>query len=132
VQVAAGPVYFCSATTGVSLVGFWAASAYTGVSFSLNVTGTCQLVLEFTDSEHLMPRNDALRGACNAASCFPSQFLVSSSTSVPFTRTPDTAGEPTAEVDPTKLTAIQWEFHVPNSSSAACSGTMTVDNIRFY
>ncbi len=109
------------------------ASAYTGVSFSLSVTGTCQLVFAFNDSEHLMPGSDALRGACTAATCFPSQFLVSSSTTgIAFAGTPDNAGQPTAVVDPKKLTSIQWQFNLPNGSSTGCSGTMTLDNVRFY
>jgi hypothetical protein len=112
------------------------ARAYTGIAFSLNVTGNCPAYLMFSDSEHLTMTNDPLRGACVAtstSSCFASQFSVTSSTtSVAFDATPVNAGQPTAAVDPGKLTGVQWQFGVPSGSAVGCSGTITVANIHFY
>jgi hypothetical protein len=109
------------------------ASSYTGVAFTMSVTGTCANYFEFSDSDHLTSASDSVRGACTATSCFASQFSVTSATtSVAFSATPAVSGSPTAAVDAGKLTGVQWQFGIPSGSTTGCSGTFTVDNIRFY
>jgi hypothetical protein len=111
------------------------ASGYSGVAFTLSVTGTCKNLFMFSDSDHLTPTNDNQRGSCSgsASTCYASQFLVSSATtSVSFGATPTVVGMPTAAVDTGKLTGIQWQFSLPDGSSSPCSGSFTVDNIHFY
>jgi hypothetical protein len=111
------------------------ANIYQAVEFTLTVTGTCQAVLMFADSDHLKPTDDPDRGACAAASCYPSQFLVDSSTfDVSFNATPASPGSPTATIDTAKLTGVQWQLYpVGNATmSTGCSGTITVDNVSFF
>jgi hypothetical protein len=42
------------------------------------------------------------------------------------------SGQPTAAVDFAKLTGVQWQFSLPDGATMGCSGSFTVDNIRFY
>ena len=109
------------------------ASAYTGVAFTLSVTGNCRNLFLFSDSYHLTSTNDSVRGACTAASCYASQFAVTSATtSVAFAATPTVLGAPVSTVYPAKLTGVQWQFSLPDGATTGCSGSFTVDNIRFY
>ncbi len=110
-------------------------SSYTGVSFTLTVTGTCPAVFMFTDTEHIRGADDPSRGTCagTAAQCYPSQFAVTSATTmVAFNATPTVTGMPTAIVDSSKLTGFQWQFNNPGTATTTCSGSMTIDNIRLY
>jgi hypothetical protein len=111
------------------------ASGYSGVAFTMSVTGSCKNLFMFSDSDHLTPTNDPARGSCGGGPslCYASQFLVTSSTtSVSFGTTPAVTGSPTAAVDAAKLTGVQWQFSIPDGSSTGCSGSFTVDEIRFY
>jgi hypothetical protein len=113
------------------------ATSYSGVSFSLTATGTCPIFFAIDDSEHLLPSADLLRGACAGtnSTCYPSQFSVTSSTSttmVAFNATPTVEGLPTATVDPSKLTSVEWQFSNPSTATTTCSGTITIDNVQFY
>jgi alpha-tubulin suppressor-like RCC1 family protein len=109
------------------------ASQYTGVAFTISgIAGTCQVVFSFVDANHLAA-TDPSRGLCDASTCFPSVFSVTSSTTmVAFNATPMTAGEPTATVDVAKLAGVQWELELPSGSTTGCTGSITLDNIEFY
>jgi hypothetical protein len=117
-------------TNGPSCIN---ASAYSGVSFTISgLMGTCSVVFSFGDSDHTTPASDPMRGACTATSCYASQFAVTASTtSVAFGATPDTPGQPVATVDQAKFTGVQWQFKPATGSTAGCTGSMTVDNIKF-
>jgi hypothetical protein len=111
------------------------ASGYSGVAFTMSVTGSCKNLFMFSDSLHLTPTNDPDRGSCASgpSQCYASQYLVTSSTtSVSFQSTPAVTGSPTAAVGFSKMTGVQWQFSIPDGSSTGCSGSFTVDNIRFY
>jgi hypothetical protein len=108
------------------------ASAYTGVSFSLSsLTGTCALDFVFSDADHSPPSDDADRGICLAASCLNPHYPITASTMmVPFNATPGIAGVPATSPNRAKLTGVQFIFKPP--SAAACSGSVTVDNVKLY
>jgi hypothetical protein len=111
------------------------AGGYSGVSFTMSVTGSCKNLFMFSDTVHLTPTNDSERGSCAAGPslCYASQFLVTSSTtSVSFAAAPSVTGSPTAAVDVAGLTGVQWQFSIPDGSSTGCTGSFTVDNLRFY
>jgi hypothetical protein len=107
------------------------ASAYQGVQFTLsNVTGQCPIVFKFTDSAHSSSNDDSNRGTCSG-NCFGGAYLVSAGTvQIPFSTVPTYAGSPATLIDPAKLTDIQFQFQA--NGSAACTGSFTVDDIRFY
>jgi hypothetical protein len=111
------------------------ASRYTGVSFDLALSGSCQTLFEFNDSEHTLASNDTYRGTCpvSTTTCFNSQFGVSSGhNKIPFNGVPLINGQPTAAVDPRKLIGLQWQFGIPTGSTTACSASLTLDNVSFY
>jgi hypothetical protein len=111
------------------------ATGYSGVAFTMSVTGSCKNLFMFSDATHLTPTNDPARGSCSAspAQCYASQFLVSSATtSVAFGATPTVVGMPTQAVDTGRLTGVQWQFSLPDGATTGCSGSFTVDNIRFF
>jgi hypothetical protein len=107
------------------------ASAYAGVSFTLSGTLTgCNLVFAFGFSEDLAQSSDSSRGTCTGSSCYPSQYmLTTSSTSVQFTGTQVNAGMPTAAVDKAKLTGVQ--FQLAPTGTTSCMGSITVTDIKF-
>jgi hypothetical protein len=109
------------------------ATAYTGVSFTLTGTlGTCQLVFSFGYADDLAATSDAMRGLCTAASCYPSQFMITTATTtVSFTALPVTMGVPVVAVDKGKLTGVQWQLQPASGATAGCTGSITVDNISF-
>jgi hypothetical protein len=114
------------------------AIAYSGVSFTFSSTGTCQMVAAFNDSEHLRGADDPTRGVCTGSStmCYPSQFPLSptttpTTTTVAFNATPTVPGMPTTTVDKTKLATVEWHFR-NTSTTSGCSGSLTVDDVRFY
>jgi len=113
------------------------ASAYQGVQFTLsnvtNVTGPCQILFKFTDSAHSSSSDDPMRGTCSSAagSCFGGAFPVTAGTvQMPFTAVPNFAGNPATLIDPAKL--IDLQFQMQPSGTTACSGSFTIDDIRFY
>jgi hypothetical protein len=107
------------------------ASAYTGVSFTMTTTGTCNVIFSFGDSEHIKASDDPDRGSCAVANCYPSQYSVTSATTmVSFSQTATTLGLPATMVDPAKFTGVQWQM--AGAAGAACSGSITVKNISFF
>jgi hypothetical protein len=111
------------------------ANAYVGVSFtisSLTMTGSCNAVFEFTDSDHVTATVDPSHGTCTGT-CYPSDIpIIASTTMMAFSATPSNPGKPTPTVDKGKLTGVQWEFQPAAGSTAPCTGSITVDNIKFY
>ena len=107
------------------------ASTYTGVSFTMTTTGTCNFIFSFGDSEHIKASDDPDRGTCAAANCYASQYSVTSATTmVTFAQTATTLGSPATMVDPLKVTGVQWQM--AGAAGAACTGTLTVKNISFF
>ena len=107
------------------------ASTYTGVSFTMTTTGTCNFIFSFGDSEHIKASDDPDRGSCVAANCYASQYSVTSATTmVSFAQTATNLGSPATLADPAKFTGVQWQM--AGAAGAACSGTITVKNISFF
>ena len=110
------------------------AGKYTGVSFTIqSLSGTCNTVMEFTDSDHITATTAPGQGSCVSSSCYPSDFTINASTvMLPFKATPSNPGQPTAAVDSAKLIGVQWECHQPTGATTPCTGTITIDNVSFY
>jgi len=107
------------------------ARAYSRVAFIVTGNlGTCSLYFSFAYAEVLTGQNDPARGMCTAATCFASEFAITTTTaSVAFTDTPTVLGMPLATPDKGKLTGVQFEF-VPTGATG-CGGNITITNLRF-
>lgn len=116
------------------------ASAYTGVQFSIKGdAGTCGLVFSFNDAEHGAPNPDDPRFVGPAGSYAPQKTIMVTSTAttmmVPFNDPTLANGSPsvtTVPVDPKAITGVQWQLTNSSTSTASCTGTITVDDIKFY
>jgi hypothetical protein len=112
------------------------ASSYTGVSFTISGSGTCNVVFSFVDKEHTAAADDAMRGSCTGT-CYAGQFSLtvpSSPTSVkmPFSGTPTTPGMPAAAVDSMNLTGVEWQLGQASTATSTCMETLTITNVSFY
>ncbi len=113
------------------------AATYTGVSFTISGSGTCNVVFSFGDKEHTTAAADAMRGACTGTSCYASQFALTVSASpatvkMPFAGTPTTAGMPVATVDAGNLTGVQFQLGEASTATTSCMETLTITNVSFY
>ncbi len=111
------------------------AHTYTGVQFTIkDLTGTCDPVFGFGDSDHTAAGDNPMRGTGPAGSYGASFALTASTTKVPFAMTPASVGSPaTPVVNAAKLTGVQFQFKQKvTTATAACTGGITVDDISFY
>ncbi len=120
------------------------ASQYTGVQFSIKGdAGTCGLVFAFNDAEHGVAVTDPtlgdLRSTGPSGSYSPQKPLIVTSTAttvmVPFNDSTLANGSPpvsTNPVDAHNLTGVQWQLSNTPTSTASCTGSITVDDIKFY
>jgi hypothetical protein len=120
------------------------AAAYTGLKFDFaGDLGGCQLNVGVTFSGDLPPSQDAIRGACTAASasCYgpvanETAAAMAATSSAPTLQVPFagmSGGSPT--VDPTTIVSVQWQLVVPAGAGAdagACTANFTLENISFY
>ena len=111
------------------------ATTYQGVSYTISLTGTCPAAFLFDDSEHTTSAQDPYHGTCTAASCYGAQFAITPTTTPvtvnqPFGAVPTSLGSPSTPVDPKHLVGVDWEFNATGTS--ACTGSLTIDNIKFY
>lgn len=120
------------------------ASQYTGVSFSISGDpGMCGLVFSINDAEH----GDSTTGAdmrfTGPAGAYAPQLLIGSMVSsakttiqVPFKGAAFANGNPaydaTVGIDPKAIAGVQWQFTNTSTSTAPCTGNITVDDITFY
>jgi hypothetical protein len=107
------------------------ARAYSRVAFILTGNlGTCGLQFAFAYAEDVTNASDSARGTCTTASCFSSQFAITTSTaSVGFADSPTVLGMPLSVPDKARLTGIEFEFITTGASG--CTASITVTNIRF-
>jgi hypothetical protein len=112
------------------------ASQYTGVSFSISGNlGTCGLVFSFNDAEHGVTADDP-RFIGPSGSYAPQDNIASmvsataATVQVPFTG--PSGGSPASAPDPANITGVQWQLSNSNTATAACTGSITVDNVTFY
>jgi hypothetical protein len=111
------------------------ATAYQGVEFTLSnvsVSTQCLILFKATDAAHVAKADDPDRGRCQASgACYAGAYSVSAGTTrIPFAAPPTIAGNPATAVDPGFLTDVQFQFQA--TGATACSGSFTVDNVRFY
>jgi hypothetical protein len=111
------------------------ATAYSGVSFDLSGDlGSCALTVAADFSGDLSTADDAVRGACVAASCYPPSAPVTPGTGtvkVPFSAM--TGGVPVATVDVTTLSSLTWQLNLPNDvDGGACAANFSVKHLTFY
>jgi hypothetical protein len=116
------------------------ASSYTGVKFDLSGDlGGCSLAFAASFSGDLSHGDDMTRGACQGAdsSCYgPSLTVTPAATpatiSVPFASLG--AGMPIAKLDPTTITAVQWQLggQAGVTDVSACAASFTIANVAFY
>jgi hypothetical protein len=118
--------------------------AYTGIQFDLSGTliGVgCTMQFSILDSEHADPTTstpvDPKAGGIKGD--YAPQLAISSLTSnattikVPYS-TP-AGGMPSAAVDPTKLTGVQWQLSVPvatDGGATECDWNINITNVKFY
>jgi hypothetical protein len=112
------------------------AAVYTGVSFVISGSGTCNVVFTFEDKEHVPTSADSMRGACTGM-CYAGVFSIAVSSSLttmkmPFSATPTTPGSPATLVDSMNLTGVQWQLGQASTATSACSETLTITNVSFY
>ena len=111
------------------------AHTYSGVQFTIkDLTGTCDPVFGFGDSDHTAMSDDPTRGTGPAGSYGASFALTASTTKIAFSATPASVGSPaTPVVNAAKLTGVQFQFkQKATTATAACTGGITVDDISFY
>ncbi|HEY8923984.1 MAG TPA: hypothetical protein VIU64_06360, partial [Polyangia bacterium] len=110
------------------------ASEYKGVTFKASgmLSTGCTIQFSTVDKEHNKTTD---MGTCTAASCYASSKvfeLASSPTAVTVNFADQIGGgaDPgAAVVDPTQITAIQWQVNVP--ATMGCTGTVTIDDVSF-
>ncbi len=120
------------------------ASAFTGVQFSIRgaVSG-CRLAEATQDSAHLYSRGSTStarygsgpQGAHPNATFFTADQITSTAQTVTMPFAAQTGGVPEGPTDKSKLTFIDWAFHVDPSASGgptACVADLTIDDVRFY
>jgi len=117
------------------------ASAYTGVSFTISGNiGTCGLVFSFNDAEHGAAGTADARFT-GASGAYAPQLNIASMVSttsatimVPFNDSSFANGSPafSGMADSMNLTGVQWQFTQSNTSTATCTGTITVGDVTFY
>jgi hypothetical protein len=113
-------------------------SGYTGVKFNISGTLTAGCTIQFSpvDKNHSTTANN---GNCAAAdNCYPAAKVFSLPSAAgdvtvlysELTGGVGSAGAPI--IDPTQILNIQWQISpVGGAAPAACSGTVTIDNITF-
>jgi len=113
-------------------------SQYTGVQFTISGdVGTCSLVFSFNDAEHgvatTSPTGET-RATGPSGSYSPQKAVTVSSTpaTVMVKFSDPTGGSPATSVDPMNLTAVQFQLGNSSTSTAPCTGSITVDDIKFY
>jgi hypothetical protein len=118
------------------------ASSYTGVKFDLSGDlGGCSLAFGASFSGDLSHGDDMTRGACPGAdaTCYGPSFAVAVTPSasattilVPFTSL--SGGMPISTLDPTTITAVQWQVGGPAgvADGATAVANFTVENVAFY
>jgi len=122
------------AFVGLGFKACFNASEYKGVTFKASGTLNTGCTIQFStvDKEH---NKVADGGTCTETACYASSklfTLASSPTDVTVNFLDQTGGgaDPSAEVvDPTQVTAIQWQ--VNPDATAGCKGTITIDDIKF-
>jgi hypothetical protein len=114
------------------------ASQYTGVQFSISGdVGTCSLVFSFNDAEHGVETTSTTgetRATGPSGSYSPQKAItVTSTAATVMVKFGDpTGGSPSTPVDPMNLTAVQFQLGNSSTSTAPCTGSITVDDIKFY
>jgi hypothetical protein len=122
---------FPYAFVGMGLNSCTDASAYTGVTFTASGTLSAGCTIQFSviDKEH------ATSGGTCTTGCYPGGTIftpaaTATPVTLPFAGQPaggtDVAGA--APVDPTQILSIQWQVNPP---AAGCTGTITVDDVKF-
>lgn len=109
------------------------ASEYKGVTFKASGTLSAGCTIQFStvDKEHNMVKDG---GTCTADSCYASSkvfMLASDPTDVTVNFADQTGGAPADAkvVDPTQITAIQWQLNP--TMADGCKGTVTIDDVKF-
>jgi hypothetical protein len=115
------------------------AHTYHGVSFKISGTiSGCTLQFLLADSEKTSHTEDPMRGGCTAASCDPSQKLLtlpSSPTPMQIAWGDVSGGAPAGALDATRLVSLGWQLTippVPDGGSGACVADITIDDVMFY
>jgi hypothetical protein len=122
------------AFVGLGFKACFDASEYKGVTFKASgmLSTGCTIQFSTVDKEHNKPAD---MGTCTATACYASSKvfdLASSPTDVTVNFADQTGGgaDPAAlVVDPTQVTAVQWQVN-PDVTSG-CKGTVTIDDIKF-
>ena len=147
IQIAGGFVAPIQANSNYEGVGLYFsstscidASAYTGVKFDFaGDLGGCSLSFGASFSGDLSHADDATRGVCLGAdsNCYGPSFTIVPTAStatfmVPFTSLG--AGMPIAKLDPTTITAVQWQLGGQPSltDGGVCAANFSVSNVAFY
>jgi hypothetical protein len=113
------------------------ASAYTGVKFKASGTLTAGCTIQFSvvDKQHSTVVNN---GTCTESNCYASAKvfpLPATPTDVTVLFSEQSGGGAAvgaAPVDPTGLLNIQWQISPAGGAApAACSGTVTIDDVTF-
>ncbi len=116
------------------------AHTYTGVSFSISGDpGMCSVVFSINDSSHGNSASDP-RDTGTSSSYSPQLVITTMVTStkatvqVPFNDASFANGSPAfaGMIDSMDITGIQWQFQNSSTATAACTGSITVDDIKFY
>ncbi|HXU63121.1 MAG TPA: hypothetical protein VN962_15550 [Polyangia bacterium] len=115
------------------------ASQYSGVSFSIKGDlGTCGLVFSFNDAEHGVATTSStgeVRATGPSGSYSPQKAITtvgSTAATVMVAWADPTGGSPATPVDPKNLTSVQWQLTNSSTSTAPCTASITVDDIKFY
>lgn len=134
-------LYFNGNAAGTDCVD---AHTYTGIQFDLSGTLTgvgCTMQFSILDSEHADPTTstpaDPKSGGIKGD--YAPQLAITTLTSAPTTlkvpySTP-AGGMPSAAVDPTKLTGVQWQLSVPvatDGGATECDWNINITNVKFY
>ena len=122
------------AYVGLPFSACFDASEYKGVKFKASGTLNTGCTIQFStvDKEHNKPDD---MGTCTAAACYASSKifeLASSPTDVTVNFADQTGGgaDPSAKVvDPSQITAVQWQLNVP--ATGGCKGMVTIDDVTF-
>jgi hypothetical protein len=124
--------------------------AYTGVQFDISgslMGANCTMQFSINDSEHgdssvlkadgtpNDPKAAGPKGSYSPQLAITSAQLTTASQTikVPFTGT--SGGSPSAPVDPTKLTGVQWQMTVPlaaDGGATECVWNINLANVKFY
>lgn len=147
VQTSAAPhyqgfgLYFNGNVAGTDCVD---AHTYTGIEFDLSGTLTgvgCTMQFSILDSEHADPttstpadpKSGGIKG--DYAPQLAISQLMSNPTTFKVPYTTPAGGMPSAGVDATKLTGVQWQLSVPAASDGGateCDWNINITNVQFY